>query len=185
MLQILSMICLQSKSELKEQELIVCFFFPPQRKKISFQAQLNNFLFLASQSRLGFRSVASTQFCLLRNLKVKKHISLGDERILIFGGASSFIGLCLMQHWSRPNSFPKRSTEGSRGTVFYTYTFLFTRHRDRKRTRAQINDMQWVCTDTGDVVILIVLIIILTFPVQDTPLPLLTAPNCILFLGLE
>ena len=63
--------------------------------------------------------------------------------------------------------------------------FLFTRHRDRKRTQTQINDMQWICTDTGDVVILIVLIIILTFSVQDTPLPLLTAPNCILFLGLE
>ena len=63
--------------------------------------------------------------------------------------------------------------------------FLFTRHKDRKRTRARINDMQCVCADPGDVVILIVLIIILTFPVQDTPLPLLTAPNCILFLGLE
>lgn len=94
MLQILSMIHLHSKSELKEQELIALSFFFPQRKKVSFQAQLNNFLFLASHSRLGFRSAASTQFCLLRNLKFRKHISLGDDRTLIFGGASSFIGLC-------------------------------------------------------------------------------------------
>ena len=63
--------------------------------------------------------------------------------------------------------------------------FLFTRHSDRKRTRAQINDMQWVCTDPGDVVILIVLIITLTFSVGDTLSLLLTAPNCILLLGLE
>lgn len=96
MLQILSMIHLHSKSELKEQELIALsfFFLFPQRKKVSFQAQLNNFLFLASHSRLGFRSAASTQFCLLRNLKFRKHISLGDDRALIFGGASSFVGLC-------------------------------------------------------------------------------------------
>ena len=95
MLQILSMIHLHSKSELKEQELIaLSFFLFPQRKKVSFQAQLNNFLFLASHSRLGFRSAASTQFCLPRNLKFRKHASLGDDRTLIFGRASSFIGLC-------------------------------------------------------------------------------------------
>lgn len=49
----------------------------------------------------------------------------------------------------------------------------------------RMNDVQWVCTDTGDVVILVVLIITLTFSIQDTPSPLLTAPNCILLLGLE
>lgn len=63
--------------------------------------------------------------------------------------------------------------------------FLFTKDRGRKRTRARINDVQWECTDTGDVVIVIVLIIALTFSIQDTPSPLLTAPSCILFLGLE
>ena len=94
MLQILSMIHLHSKSELKKQELIALSFFfstHTHTKKLSFQAQLNNFLFLASHSRLGFRLVASVQFCLLRNLKFKKQISLGDDRILIFWGASSFI----------------------------------------------------------------------------------------------
>lgn len=59
--------------------------------------------------------------------------------------------------------------------------FLFIKHRDRKRTRAQINDMQWVYTDTGDAVIFIALIITLTFSVQDTPSSLLTASNCIIF----
>ena len=93
MLQILSMIHLHSKPELKEQELIwlYSFSFFPTKKKGKFSSPTEQFPFFASHSRLGFSSVASVQFCLLRNLKFKKHISRGDERILIFGGASSFI----------------------------------------------------------------------------------------------
>ena len=59
MLQILSMIHLHSKSELKEQKLIALYFFLSfflsfffHKEKVSFQDQLNNSLFLASHLRL-------------------------------------------------------------------------------------------------------------------------------------